>query len=114
MASWSVTNAIRLIRWPQWVQTSGWTSYTLGSGGPSWGSSVCAAVARPRPAPRRGGFAGTPHAVGVLPIEQRAVLARIGDVVAHPRHPLERIHRLEVMPQQRIPPRAVEHGRLAV
>ena len=67
----------------------------------------------------RGGWGGVgraraPEATGILAVEQRAVLSRIGDVVAHAGEPLERIHRLEVTAQGRLHPRAVEHRLLAV
>ena len=48
-----------------------------------------------------GWLACAPDAIGVLTVEQRPVPSGIGDVVAHPRQPLERIQRFEVPTQER-------------
>jgi hypothetical protein len=42
------------------------------------------------------------------------VLSRVGDVIAHPGQPLERVERLEVPAQEGIHLRAVEHGLLTI
>jgi len=55
-----------------------------------------------------------PGLVGVLPVEDGAVLFGVGDVVAHAGQPLERVEGLEVTPQGRVHAGAVEEGLLAV
>ena len=61
-----------------------------------------------------GRLARAPDTVGVLAVEGGAVLSGVGDVVAHPGQPLERDEGLEVAPQERVHPGAVEDGLLAV
>ena len=56
----------------------------------------------------------TPDTVGVLTVEDSPVLPRIGYVVAHPGQPLEGVEGLEVTPERRVHPGAVEDGLLAV
>jgi len=55
-----------------------------------------------------------PGSVGVLPIEDGAVLSGVGDVVAHAGQPLERVEGPEVAPQGRVHAGAVEDGLLAI
>jgi hypothetical protein len=86
-----------LMRWPQRVQPQRVDLVDLGDQpGPSRGAALARLLrVRDRLVGRRrlGGASG---AVGVLAVEERSVLPRVGDVVAQASQPLERVHRLEV------------------
>jgi hypothetical protein len=57
---------------------------------------------------------GASDPIGVLAVEEGAVLSGVGDVVAHAGEPLERVHGLEVPPQGGVHAGAVEDGVAAV
>jgi hypothetical protein len=57
---------------------------------------------------------GASDPIGVLAVEEGAVLAGVGDVVAHAGEPLERVHGLEVPAEGGVHAGAVEDGLAAV
>jgi len=65
---------------------------------------------RPAPLPST----QAPDAVGIVAVEDRAVLAWVRDVVAHAGEPLEGVEGLEVPAQGRVHAGAVEHGPVVV